>query len=178
MTQLAVPVSVPRFLPSAHLFQNTVAGQQQQQQQQSFDLLVIGGGSGGLACAKEGQVLKLSGLSGHVMWPWEDHPPGLAVCTCENVYCVAQPPAAITEFSASVGKKLIKGAMEYGVTSDDIFWLKESPGKTSMLCSAAGVLSRGVLSSDGFPTNDGVPSGDVANGGVGRQVKRLIILYQ
>ncbi|EGV97594.1 Thioredoxin reductase 2, mitochondrial [Cricetulus griseus] len=24
----------------------------------------------------------------------------------------------------------IKGAMEYGVTSDDIFWLKESPGKT------------------------------------------------
>uniref|UniRef100_J3QMN4 thioredoxin-disulfide reductase (NADPH) n=1 Tax=Mus musculus TaxID=10090 RepID=J3QMN4_MOUSE len=26
----------------------------------------------------------------------------------------------------------VKGALEYGITSDDIFWLKESPGKTSV----------------------------------------------
>lgn len=32
--------------------------------------------------------------------------------------------------ASRVASGQVEGALEYGITSDDIFWLKESPGKT------------------------------------------------
>lgn len=43
--------------------------------------------------------------------------------------CVCRMRVAVWSHEFSFSPQ-IKGALEYGITSDDIFWLKESPGKT------------------------------------------------
>uniref|UniRef100_A0A8C9PM18 thioredoxin-disulfide reductase (NADPH) n=1 Tax=Spermophilus dauricus TaxID=99837 RepID=A0A8C9PM18_SPEDA len=45
----------------------------------------------------------------------------------------------------------IEGALEYGITSDDIFWLKESPGKTLVLTDVA-LECAGFLTGIGLDT--------------------------
>ncbi|KAL6046656.1 hypothetical protein STEG23_017562, partial [Scotinomys teguina] len=47
----------------------------------------------------------------------------------------------------------IKGALEYGITSDDIFWLKESPGKTLVVgASYVALECAGFLTGIGLDT--------------------------
>ncbi|XP_036051320.1 thioredoxin reductase 2, mitochondrial isoform X3 [Onychomys torridus] len=51
------------------------------------------------------------------------------------------------------GGKAIKGALEYGITSDDIFWLKESPGKTLVVgASYVALECAGFLTGIGLDT--------------------------
>ncbi|PNJ05912.1 TXNRD2 isoform 18, partial [Pongo abelii] len=47
----------------------------------------------------------------------------------------------------------IEGALEYGITSDDIFWLKESPGKTLVVgASYVALECAGFLTGIGLDT--------------------------
>ncbi|NXE36516.1 TRXR2 reductase, partial [Ptilorrhoa leucosticta] len=50
---------------------------------------------------------------------------GKEVSCCADFYSVVH----FEHFRLS-GSQIIAGALEYGITSDDLFWLKESPGKT------------------------------------------------
>ncbi|RMX38762.1 hypothetical protein pdam_00018521, partial [Pocillopora damicornis] len=127
----------------------------------TYDLIVIGGGSGGLACSKEAAIIgkKVAVLDfvkpSPIGTTW-----GLGG-TCVNVGCIPKKlmhQAAILGNllqQVTIDKKGregemtaqhivlatglrprypdIPGAREYGITSDDLFSLENSPGKTVII---------------------------------------------
>ncbi|XP_076854024.1 thioredoxin reductase 2, tandem duplicate 2 [Brachyhypopomus gauderio] len=67
----------------------------------------------------------------------------------------------------------VPGAREFGITSDDLFWLKESPGKTLVVgASYVGLECAGVLTGLGLDTTLMVRS--VALRGFDQQMARLV----
>ncbi|PKU41033.1 thioredoxin reductase mitochondrial [Limosa lapponica baueri] len=111
-----------------------------------YDLLVIGGGSGGLACAKEAAqfgrkvaVLDYVDPSPQAKIDFKKLP-FVNNCCFQVVIRILANIGTITIVTAeniviATGGRPkypthIAGALEYGITSDDLFWLKEAPGKT------------------------------------------------
>ncbi|KAM4615715.1 thioredoxin reductase 2, tandem duplicate 2 [Polymixia lowei] len=70
----------------------------------------------------------------------------------------------------------IPGAMEYGITSDDIFWLKESPGKTLVVgASYVALECAGFLTGTGLDTT--VMARSIALRGFDQQMASLVTEY-
>uniref|UniRef100_A0A3Q3X337 Uncharacterized protein n=1 Tax=Mola mola TaxID=94237 RepID=A0A3Q3X337_MOLML len=70
----------------------------------------------------------------------------------------------------------IPGAMEHGITSDDIFWLKKSPGKTLVVgASYVALECAGFLTGTGFDTTVMVRS--IALRGFDQQMAGLVTDY-
>ncbi|KAM7391513.1 hypothetical protein PAMP_022198 [Pampus punctatissimus] len=69
----------------------------------------------------------------------------------------------------------IPGAMEHGITSDDLFWLKKSPGKTMCCCSDVALECAGFLTGIGLDTTVMVRS--IALRGFDQQMAGLVTDY-
>ncbi|KAM8918521.1 thioredoxin reductase 2, mitochondrial isoform 2-T3 [Lycaon pictus] len=74
------------------------------------------------------------------------------------------------------GGKEIEGALEYGITSDDIFWLKESPGKTLVVgASYVALECAGFLTGLGLDTTIMIRS--IPLRGFDQQMSSLVTEY-
>ncbi|XP_012589698.1 PREDICTED: thioredoxin reductase 2, mitochondrial isoform X2 [Condylura cristata] len=70
----------------------------------------------------------------------------------------------------------IKGALEYGLTSDDIFWLKESPGKTLVVgASYVALECAGFLTGIGLDTT--IMMRSIPLRGFDQQMSSLVMEY-
>ncbi|KAL7839971.1 hypothetical protein SRHO_G00266290 [Serrasalmus rhombeus] len=70
----------------------------------------------------------------------------------------------------------VPGALEFGISSDDLFWLKESPGKTLVVgASYVGLECAGFLTGIGLDTTVMVRS--IALRGFDQQMSRLVTDY-
>ncbi|XP_035771709.1 thioredoxin reductase 2, tandem duplicate 2 [Neolamprologus brichardi] len=179
-----------------HIFSRKLTGKN------DYDLLVIGGGSGGLACSKEaaqlGQKVAVldyvepptmaEAVQNHVKslnwghrvqlqdkvlggvgaYPSYYKARGGTILTAKNiVIATGGRPKYPTN---------IPGAAEHGITSDDIFWLKKSPGKTLVVgASYVALECAGFLKGIGLDTTVMVRS--IALRGFDQQMAGLVTDY-